>query len=80
MKLNDKLHGFKVLREVKVPDVSGTLYELLHEGSAATLYYLDRADENKTFAIGFRTLPSERNLFIFAFGNLHPFFGSGSRL
>ena len=59
MNINDKIYGFKVLREVKIPDVSGTLYELLHEGSGATLYYLDRADENKTFAIGFRTLPSD---------------------
>lgn len=57
MKINDKLHGFKVLREVKVPDVSGTLYELTHEGSGASLYYLARPDENKTFAIAFRTLP-----------------------
>lgn len=57
MKINDRLHGFKVLREVRVPDVSGTLYELTHEGSGASLYYLARPDENKTFAIAFRTLP-----------------------
>ncbi len=59
MNINDKIHGFKVIGETKIPDVSGTLYELCHEGCGATLYYLDRDDENKTFAIGFRTLPCD---------------------
>ena len=57
MRINDILHGFKILREVDIPDVSGTLYELTHVGSGASLYYLKRDDENKTFAIGFKTLP-----------------------
>ena len=57
MKINDKLHGFVVTREVDVPDVSGRLYELTHEGSGAYLAFLDRKDENKSFAIGFKTLP-----------------------
>lgn len=57
MKINDRLHGFVVTREVDVPDVSGRLFEMTHEGSGASLIYLDRDDENKTFAIGFRTLP-----------------------
>lgn len=59
MKINDKLHGFVVTRVVDVPDVSGKLFEMVHEGSDATLIYLERADENKTFAIGFRTLPQD---------------------
>ena len=57
MNINDKIHGFVVTREIYVPDVSGKLYELTHEGSGAYLAYLDRKDENKTFAIGFKTLP-----------------------
>ncbi len=57
MKINDRLHGFVVTRSVDVPDVSGRLFEMTHEGSGASLIYLDRDDENKTFAIGFRTLP-----------------------
>ena len=59
MNINDKFHGFSVTRVVDVPDVSGKLHELVHEGSGANLIYLERADENKTFAIGFRTLPSD---------------------
>lgn len=57
MNVNDRLHGFLVTREVAVPDVSGTLYELTHEASGAYLAYLKRDDENKSFAIGFKTLP-----------------------
>ena len=59
MNINHKIHGFTVTRVVDVPDVSGRLYELSHESSGARLIYLDRADENKTFAIGFRTLPED---------------------
>ena len=59
MNINDKIHGFSILRIVDVPDVSGRLYEMVHDGSGASLIYLNRADENKTFAIGFRTLPCD---------------------
>lgn len=59
MKINDTIHGFTVLRHVEIPEVSGTLYEMKHTASGATLAYLDREDENKTFAIGFKTIPSD---------------------
>ena len=59
MNINDKIHGFTITRVVDVPDVSGRLFEMLHLGSGASLIYLDRKDENKTFAIGFRTLPQD---------------------
>lgn len=59
MNINDKIHGFAVTRIVDVPDVSGRLFEMVHEGSGASLIFLDRDDDNKTFAIGFRTLPSD---------------------
>ena len=59
MRINDKLHGFTVTRVVEIPDVSGKLYEMTHEDSGASLIFLERDDENKTFAIGFRTLPSD---------------------
>ena len=59
MDINDKIHGFTITRVVDVPDVSGRLFEMVHQGSGASLLYLDRRDENKTFAIGFRTLPQD---------------------
>ena len=59
MNINDKIHDFTITRVVDVPDVSGRLFEMVHQGSGASLLYLDRRDENKTFAIGFRTLPQD---------------------
>lgn len=59
MNINDKMHGFVVTRIVDIPDVSGKLFEMVHEGSGASLIFLERDDDNKTFAIGFRTLPSD---------------------
>ena len=57
MKKNEIVHGFTVTRVRKVPEQEGTLYELYHEKSGASLCWLDREEENKTFCIGFRTVP-----------------------
>ena len=37
--------------------MKGTLYEMQHVRTGAKLAWLDRADENKTFAIAFKTIP-----------------------
>lgn len=59
LNLNDKIHGFTVKRIAEVSDISATLYELYHEGCGARLIYLDREDENKSFAISFKTVPKD---------------------
>lgn len=59
MKINDLLHGFRVLRARELPDVAGTLYEMEYEKNGAKLCYLARPDENKTFAIAFKTVPTD---------------------
>ena len=59
MKINEKLYGFTVLSESRVDEVNGTLYDLTHEKSGARLLFLERPDENKTFAIGFKTIPTD---------------------
>lgn len=59
MKTNDKLYGFTVLSESRIDEVNGTLYDLTHNKSGARLLFLDRPDENKTFAIGFKTIPTD---------------------
>ena len=59
IKLNDRIHGFLVTRTEDVPDVKGTLYEMVHEKTGAQLVWLKRADENKTFCIGFKTIPED---------------------
>lgn len=49
--------GFKIIRIQNVEEINATLYEMEHIKSGANLVYIDRDDENKTFAIGFPTLP-----------------------
>ncbi len=49
--------GFKAVRESFLPEINATLYEMEHIKSGARLIYIDRDDENKTFAIGFATPP-----------------------
>lgn len=57
LNLNDELHGFRVTRIRPLEDRHGTLYEMEHEKTGAKLCWLARAEENKTFCIGFRTIP-----------------------
>ncbi len=59
MKINEKIHGFRILRVRKIDEVSGTLYEMKYEKNGARLCYLAREDENKTFAIAFKTVPTD---------------------
>lgn len=59
MNININRYGFKVLSEAHIDEVDGTLYDTIHEKSGARLLYLDRSDENKTFAIGFKTIPKD---------------------
>ena len=59
IKLNDRIRGFLVTRAEAIPDVKGTLYEMIHEKTGAQLVWLKRADENKTFCIGFKTIPED---------------------
>jgi len=57
LELNNKLHGF-VLEQIKdIEDAKGTLYMFRHEQTNAELCWLKRDDNNKTFAITFKTIP-----------------------
>lgn len=58
MNVNDTLYGFKITDVGRIDEVDGTLYDAVHEKSGARLIFLDRQDENKTFSIGFKTIPS----------------------
>ncbi len=53
------LHGFAVKRVRELPELAAKLWELEHEKSGAQLCWLDRADENKTFSIAFKTIPQD---------------------
>ena len=49
--------GFKLIRTDAVEEINATLYEMEHVKSGAQLIYIEREDENKTFSVGFPTLP-----------------------
>ena len=52
-------HNF-VFRQVReMPDVAGKLWEMEHVKTGAKLAWLERDDENMTFAIGFKTIPTD---------------------
>ena len=59
MKKYESKHGFEFIRASACPDIGGTLVEYRHTATHAPLYFLDRNDENMTFAIGFRTVPTD---------------------
>ena len=50
MKIHDKKYGFTVTNTERIDEVDGTLVDMYHEKSGARLIYLDRRDENTTFA------------------------------
>ncbi|MBR5449154.1 MAG: insulinase family protein, partial [Clostridia bacterium] len=59
MKIYESKHGFEFIKASACPDIGGTLVEYRHKTTHAPLYFLDREDENMTFAIGFRTVPTD---------------------
>lgn len=59
MKINDIIKGFKVEKVVESDELKATAYYMTHINTKAQLLYLDRDEENKTFAIGFKTIPTD---------------------
>lgn len=59
MMIGNNLHGFTVRNKTNIPELSATLYMMEHTESGAELAFLDREDRNMTFAIAFRTPPSD---------------------
>ena len=53
------LHGFTVKSVTELPEVKGQLVRMTYEKNGADLAWLDRDDDNKTFAIVFRTIPED---------------------
>jgi len=59
MKLGEKLYGFTVKKATEIAEIGATLYEMEYEKCGATLLYLDREDDNKTFSVAFKTIPED---------------------
>ena len=49
--------SFTQISRRDLPELDAVLRELRHDGTGARLLWLDRAEENKTFCIGFATQP-----------------------
>jgi len=59
MNIGTVIHNFRINQVKKLPELNCNLWEMEHETSGAQLVWLDRADENKTFAIAFKTIPED---------------------
>lgn len=59
MQINDVIKGFRVVRVRPVEELHASLWEMVHEKTGAELAWIDRKDENKAFAIAFKTLPED---------------------
>ncbi|MBO5940054.1 MAG: insulinase family protein, partial [Kiritimatiellae bacterium] len=57
MKPNDTIHNFTVDSVIELPEVPGRLWRMTYRKNGAELAWLERDDENKTFAVAFKTVP-----------------------
>ena len=59
MQLNEVKYGFKYLGSKQVNDIHCILHEFEHLKSGGHVYHLECDDTNCSFAIGFRTIPTD---------------------
>lgn len=59
MQKNDIIHGFRVEYAQELSEIGATLWRMTYEKNGADLIWLERKDDNKTFAITFKTIPSD---------------------
>lgn len=59
MKIGELLYGFRVTERRELPEIGAVLWRMVYEKNGADLIYLEREDENKSFAIAFKTIPED---------------------
>ena len=59
MKINESKNGFVVKKRTEVSELNAIMYEMEHMKTHLKLAWLKRDEENKTFGIAFKTLPSD---------------------
>ncbi len=59
IKINDVIHGFRVVNIRTLEDHQCLFYEMEHEKTGAQLAWLADNDDNKTFSICFKTIPED---------------------
>ena len=52
-----ELHGFDITKIRAVPELNGTMVEMVHARSGAKLAWLDNKQDNKLFCVTFKTIP-----------------------
>ena len=57
MKIDDIIHGFRLIRSEEIAETDGRGHTFVHEKTGARLFFLETADDNKVFSISFRTPP-----------------------
>lgn len=59
MTVNEKLYGFTVKDKKFIKEIGADVYVMEFEKNGARLLYLDRDEDNKTFSISFKTVPTD---------------------
>lgn len=59
MQIGTVIQNFRVTNVRVLEELGCSLWEMEHEKTGAQLIWLDRADENKTFGIAFKTIPED---------------------
>ena len=57
MKIDDVIHGFRLIRSEEIAEADGHGHTFVHEKTGARLFFLETEDDNKVFSISFRTPP-----------------------
>lgn len=52
-------HRFKLIKTEEIREIRGTARFYVHEGCGAELVHLENDDDNKVYAIGFKTYPTD---------------------
>ena len=59
IKIGEELNGFRLKNASEVEEIGAKTYEFEHVKTGARLFYVETADDNKVFYIGFRTPPKD---------------------
>ena len=59
MNINETIFGFKLSEIRRIEELKCNMYIMRYEKNGAKLIYLDRKDDNMTFAVSFKTVPED---------------------
>lgn len=59
MKINNNYYGFNLIEIEEIKDINSKAYIYEHEKTKAKLVYIQNDEENKTFAVSFKTPPED---------------------